>query len=190
MCEDDRTTTIGKATAVDLPTGEVSISASISAPAGFIYLDELPDAETLASLGRVAIRHSQMDDQLKMTIKTMLNLAPEEARIEYLRTSAEGLRKRVEALAKAMVDDGTVQKLCEMTERCEILSDARNDVIHGLWGRELDGAHVVAAPDGSTNPAPTPIAMNDLARRIHEHRKRLTHDRLAGYLHEALQRRK
>jgi protein-arginine kinase activator protein McsA len=64
------------------------------------------EPELLATLGEVALRHEQMNHILKMTIKTLTNLTPEEAIAATKYESSSQLRDRIKKLARKQLGEG------------------------------------------------------------------------------------
>jgi hypothetical protein len=72
------------------------------------------DPALQADIGRVRVRHGQMDFILRITIKSVCEVSAKDARIGTAGTMSGQLRKRVEQLTRKRFGDGpapTVQEL-------------------------------------------------------------------------------
>ena len=97
------------------------------------------DRELLAAMGRVTIRHSQLDSMLRMAVKTLSGVSIEEARDATQRETTANLGRRVGKLARSKLGDGQpLVKLQAILERCARASGDRNRLVHSMWGR-FDG---------------------------------------------------
>jgi hypothetical protein len=145
------------------------------------------DQELLAAFGEVALRHEHMNHILKMTIKSLADLTPTEALAATMHESTRQLRDRIRKLAKKRLGEGKpLLKLQAMVSACKKLTDKRNELVHGLWARELDGDAHVRDACGSVRPLPTVQELRQLAKDIEELTNRLNFERLQGFLKLAL----
>ena len=149
------------------------------------------DSELLAAVGEVAIRHEQLSHILKMTIKSLTGVTPEEA---FKATTHEGsaqLRDRVRKNARKRLGEGApLVKLQAILSDCKRLTDKRNELVHGLWAQELDGDAHIRDSDGNARPIPTTAELRELARKLAELTGFLNTERLEGFLFQALSKRK
>jgi hypothetical protein len=107
-----------------------------------------------AAIGRVGVRHGQLDFILRMTIKSICEISPKEARRATARVMSSKLRERVESLAKKRFGDGpALLRLQALLERCRRTSEERNKLLHGVFARELDGSDL-SMEDGDPGPLP------------------------------------
>jgi hypothetical protein len=145
------------------------------------------EPELLATLGEVALRHVQMNHILKMTIKTLTNLTPEEAIAATKYESSSQLRDRIKKLARKQLGEGApLLKLQAIMTNCERLTTKRNELVHGLWAKELDGDAHIRDAYGKTRPLPKPQELKELAMELEQLTYRLNFERLEGFLKQAL----
>ena len=71
-----------------------------------ITLDIPTDSALLAAVGKVALRHGQLDYVLRMTVKSILKLSIRDALDATDRQGSRGLRDRVRKLAKKRFGEG------------------------------------------------------------------------------------
>ena len=156
----------------------------------FIGFHVPEDPELLAAFGEVALRHEHMIHILKMTIKTLTGVTPAEALVATKYESARQLRNRTKALARKALGDGTaLVKIQALVNTCESLTEKRNDLVHGLWAKELDGDAHIRDAYGNQRPVPSVTDLKLLANEIDAHTQDLNRERLEGFLSEALHRR-
>jgi hypothetical protein len=115
------------------------------------------DPALLAAVGEVAIRHEHLNHMLRMTVKSLADVSVREALTATMYEGSAQLRDRVRKLAKRRLGEGaTLIKLQSLLAECERLTLKRNQLVHGLWAKELDGdAHV---QDSYGQPVPVPTA--------------------------------
>lgn len=155
-----------------------------------IYPD-IPDKDTQAALGVVAIRHGHLEYILKMTVKSLCGLSIEEALKETNKLNAARLRKRIESEAQAILKEGdTLEWLIEMLRRSWQASDLRNTVIHNIWAKELDGPLLMQNDDYTWRPAPTVQELQLLSDEIQAITKEINTSRLDGKLFAMLEEKK
>ncbi|WP_150123879.1 hypothetical protein [Methyloversatilis sp. RAC08] len=127
---------------------------------------------------------------LKMTIKTLTGVTPAEALVATKYESARQLRDRTKTLARKALGEGTALiKLQALVNTCESLTEKRNDLVHGLWAKELDGDAHIRDAYGNEHPVPTIAELKALANDIDAHTQHLNRERLEGFLLEALRKR-
>ena len=145
------------------------------------------DRELLAAVGEVALRHEHMNYILRMTIKSLSGITATEAIAATKYESSRQLRDRVRGLARKRLGEGpALLKLQAIVASCEDLTEQRNDLIHGLWAIELDGDAHIRDAHGRARPVPTASKLYTLAAAIDALTTDLNHERLEGFLHEAL----
>lgn len=145
------------------------------------------DNDVLAVLGEVALRHEQMNHILKMTIKSLANLAPEVALAATKYESSRQLRDRIKKLARKRLGEGApLLKLQAIMTNCESLTDKRNELVHGLWAKELDGNAHIRDAYGNSRPLPNAQELQMLAKDIEQLTNQLNFERLEGFLKQAL----
>ena len=148
----------------------------------------VPDDQTLlAAFGEVALRHEHLTHILRMTIKTLAELSPEEALDATAYDAARQLRERVRKLARQRLGEGiALLKLQAILERCGRLTTRRNELMHNVWAKELDGEPIRRGPDHNWYPLPTVTDLKALAEDIRALTEELNGARLHGFLSEAL----
>lgn len=98
------------------------------------------DKDLLAAIGEVALRHEHLNHILRMTIKTLARLDIDEALDATAYDSSSQLRERIKKLARQRLGEGEpLIKLQALLERCKRATEKRNDLVHSVWGKELDG---------------------------------------------------
>lgn len=149
------------------------------------YLPE--DQDLLAALGKVALRHEQLNHALKMTIRSFTNITPQEVLDATQHEGTRTLRERIKKLAKKRLGEGeALLKLQALLVRAGRLTDKRNELTHSVWSKELDGeASIQIAPE-KLHPIPTVGELEQLAEDIKSITDELIHARFDGYLRLAL----
>lgn len=156
-----------------------------------VFYDIPTDPAVLMAVGKVTICHGQLDDVLRMTYKILVQISPSEARRALARDGARQLRERVRKLAHRELGEGApLAKLQSMLVECEVLTERRNSLVHGLWAKELDGDAHIRDHHGRVEPQPTAEELERLAGDIVELRDRFNKARLDGFLGEALTARR
>ena len=98
------------------------------------------DKALLAAFGEVALRHEHLNHILRMTIKTLAKLRPQEALDATAYDGSRQLRERIRKLARPRLGEGeALLKLEAILERCRRVTERRNELTHGIWAKELDG---------------------------------------------------
>jgi hypothetical protein len=158
--------------------------------AGMIYFAVPESPELQAAIGRVAARHGQMDFVLRMTIRSICEVSPQEARRETDRIMSGKLREEIEELARKRFGEGpALVRLQELLCKCRLASDERNKLLHGVFARELDGDDVFLG-DGNPGPMPTLPELEYLEARLKTATDELNNARLDGFLKEAIEQSK
>lgn len=148
------------------------------------------DKDLLAAFGEVTLRHEHLNHILRMTIKTLARLTPEEALDATAYDGARQLRKRIRKIARKRLGEGeTLLKLQALLERCKRATDKRNELIHGIWAKELDGEPLRRAADHTWHPLPSAKELLELAEELRTLTETLNGARLEGFLSEALSAR-
>lgn len=148
------------------------------------------DKDLLAAYGELSLRHEHLTHILRMTIKTLANLEVTEALDATAYDGATKLRDRIKAIARQRLGEGeTLLKLQAIMERCKRVSDKRNEFVHSVWGKELDGEPFRHANDHSWKHIPTVDELTSLGKDILVLTEQLNEARLFGFLAEALVKR-
>ncbi len=163
----------------------------MAAPApSFVYFHVPSDRALLAALGEMALRHEHLSHILRMTIKTLANLRPQEALDATAYDGSGQLRARVRKLARQRLGEGEpLLKLQAILERCKRATDQRNDFMHSVWAQELDGEPMRRGNDQKMYPLPTVLQLEELSREIDDLTQILNTARLSGFLADALKNR-
>lgn len=150
---------------------------------------ELPDdPRVLIALGKIALRHSQIDNQLRMLIMALASVTKHEALDATQRDGSAQLRDRVRKLARRRLGDGNaLVRLQALLTRVGRLTDKRNELVHRVWGTELDGGPVIRDEYHSFIPAPTVAELESIHEQMDAALDDLIIAREEGFLAEALQ---
>jgi len=149
------------------------------------YIPE--NTDLLAGIGEVALRHEHLNYVLRMTIKTLANLSINEALDATACAGSSELRSRINKLARQRLGEGeALLKTQALLERCKRATEKRNDLIHSIWVKELDGDASRKASAHTCNSLPSTTELHDLAIKISQLIEELNHVRLDGFLNEAL----
>ena len=75
--------------------------------------------------------------------------------------------------------------------QCETLTEKRNELVHGIWAKELDKEDALIFDAlGGERPVPTIEELRTLADQLASHAMQLNKERLDGFLSEALKRKR
>lgn len=148
------------------------------------------DTELLAAFGEVALRHEHLNHILRMTIKTLARLSIDDALDATTYDGSRQLRERIRKLARQRLGESpALLKLEALLERCKRATERRNELVHGVWAKELDGEPMRRAPDHSWQPLPSVAELKTLGTEIESLTAQLNTARLVGFLSEALAKR-
>lgn len=143
--------------------------------------------EVLAAVGEVALRHEHMNYALRMTIKSLAGVTVAEAIAATQYESSRQLRGLAKKLARKKLGEGApLMKLRAVLASCGALTEKRNRLVHGLWAKEMDGEAQIRDGLGEPQPVPSADELRTLAREIEILTKQMNHERLNGWLYEAL----
>jgi hypothetical protein len=148
------------------------------------------DKELLAAFGEMALRHEHLNYILRMTIKTLAQLTQQEALDATANEGSGQLRNRIRKLARQRLGEG--QPLCKLQalmQRCQRVTDKRNELVHCVWAKELDGEAQLRNADHLPRPLPTKQELSDLSNKIRDLTNALIQARSGGFLSEALSKR-
>jgi hypothetical protein len=154
-----------------------------------MLIPSLPDDLALqAAIGRVAIRHGQLNLALQMTVKSFHKLSIREALRRTRRKGPAWLHKLILKDARARLGEGeALDGLIRLLERSQRATDRRNDLLHGLWAQELGGDHFILDDDHTRRPIPSVSELNDLTKELTDLAYDLHDARLNGFLKYALE---
>jgi hypothetical protein len=114
-----------------------------------------PGDPILVAIGKIAIRHGQLDYSLKMTVRTLAGISIIEAVDATERQSSSALRDRVRKLArKRFGESQTLVHLDALLTRARRATERRNELLHALWAHELDGDPVMRSVGSEFRPIP------------------------------------
>lgn len=149
------------------------------------------DKDLLAAFGAVSLRHEHLNHILRMTIKTLARLEIQEALDATAYDGSARLRERINKLARRTLGEGeALLKLQALLERCKRATEKRNELIHGVWAKELDGEAFRRASDHTWQRLPTADELKVLESEILTVTDSLNTARLEGFLAEALAKRR
>jgi hypothetical protein len=152
-----------------------------------ITLDLPNDKELLAAFGEMALRHEHLSHILRMTIKTICRLRPDEALDATVYDGSRQLRERIRKLARRRLGEGeALLKLQALLERCSRATSRRNELMHGIWARDLDGDPFRSGTSQTQLPLPTVADLMAVTKELRELTRSLNSARLDGFLFEAL----
>jgi len=145
------------------------------------------DKDLLAAVGEVALRHEHLNHILRMTIKTLARLEVDEAMDATAYEGSAYLRDCVRRLARQRLGEGEpLLRLKALLERCRRATEKRNDLVHSVWGRELDGEPARKGSANAWGPLPTSPELHSLAEELMRLTAELNEARQVGFLQEAL----
>lgn len=154
------------------------------------YMESLrapDDPAILAAVGKVAIRHGQLDHVLRMTVKIILGLSRQAALDATARQGSRELRERVRKLAKQKIKEGeALVHLDALLQRSRRATDRRNDFLHAVWAYDEDGNPVIHDDDHRSQPIPSVDAIESVATELARVAFELNEARLKGFRREAL----
>ena len=155
--------------------------------ANFMMLHVPSNKDLLAAIGEVALRHEHLNHILRMTIKTFARLEVDEALDATAYDSSSQLRDRIKKLARQRLGEGEpLLKTQALLERCKRATEQRNELVHSVWGQELDGEPARKGSGNQWRPLPTVQDLQNLAAEIMQCTGELNEARLAGFIHHAL----
>ncbi|MBU6479198.1 MAG: hypothetical protein KGS09_01480 [Nitrospirae bacterium] len=148
------------------------------------------DEALLAAFGELTLRHEHLNHILRMTIKTLANLDVNEALGATAYVGSSKLRDRIRKLAKQRLGEGqALLRLEAIVERCRQATEKRNDYVHSVVAKELDGEPRRRSTDHSWQPVPTTPELKSLSADIRMLTRELNDARLEGFLAQALSKR-
>lgn len=152
----------------------------------------VPSADVLALIGEITLRHVHLDHALKMTIKTLLGLAVDDALSQLARKGGPDLRKRIEEAARNKFgeDSPAFTRMAELLARCKIAAERRNFVVKNLYAEHVNGPRVgevnMQADDLTWYSMPDVDELTGLAREIGSLVNEIHFERLNGWIAQAI----
>jgi hypothetical protein len=159
-----------------------------------LVVDTPTDPEFLKQFARASMLHAQLDNTLKMFVRSFDETTIEEA-LKYIGyQGAVQLRKRVTKLATEQLGDGkALTMILGFMKRCEEISERRNHLLHSPIAKERDGEKFFMRARGGGNnwdELPKPEELQVLADEIFKLQQEMNHERLSGVIALALSQRK
>jgi hypothetical protein len=147
------------------------------------------DPTILATVGKIALRHGQLDNTLRMVIRQLADVSLEVALDGTAHQGSRELRERVRKLAKSRLGEGpALLQLDAILQRARLASDQRNDILHSVWG-VADGRDFVRGKDKVFHPAPTVEELESCLKELMKLIDEIHYARFSGFLFEALDKR-
>ena len=148
------------------------------------------EPDYLAFVGGIAIKHAHLDRCLRMMVKTLADVSVQEALNATEFQGSRELRERVKKLAKKTLGEGRpLVRFQDMIYRCKLATDKRNELLHSIFAKELDGELQHETSDRGWDEPPSIVWLSGLYDEIHNLVLELNTARLDGFLHEALKER-
>ena len=155
-----------------------------------MIIGSLPqDPQTLAAIGTVAVRHGQLDNALRMTVKSISGIGIEPALDATEGMNSHELRRLIRKMARKKLGDASNSYLllAAFLTRAQEATRQRNELMHGLWAFDLDEGRDRFRHKGrewrETPEADELMALADETAQIADE---LHEARLHGFLKEAL----
>src|SRR4029077_20644193 len=109
-------------------------SSTAERDARMISLGLPNDPSEVVAIGKVAIRHGQLDHGLKLTIRSIRGISVEQAFAETMRKSQHQLRALVEEHARNRFGKApNLVRIRELLHSARQAADHRNSVLDELW---------------------------------------------------------
>jgi hypothetical protein len=157
-----------------------------------ITFHPLDDDELMAAAGRMLIRHSNLDYQLKMVIRKLTGVTPEQARRAFAYVNSGELRKLVNTHAKKVLGHSpALIELQALLAECGEATDRRNEYVHVIWATEFGGtgrSHLFG-PDGKLKTFPTKRSLDKLDAEIARLVRALGDASQGGFIHQAMKKK-
>jgi hypothetical protein len=145
------------------------------------------DKDLQAAVGRLAIRHGQLDHILRMMLKSIDDITAEEAWSRTGRMTSSLLCQCVRKAAKAAIGESDAYlHLDALLIEAAGATDERNKSMHVLWALGDDGEQQYRPRGGPREPVPTAFQLDVIADRLDSVARRLNHARRHGVLKDAL----
>jgi hypothetical protein len=143
------------------------------------------DPSEVVAIGKVAIRHGQLDHGLKLTIRSIRGISVEQALAETKRKSLHQLQALVEEHARDRFGEAPILvRIRELLHMSRQATDHRNSVLGDFWAAESDSAPI-HAPKKKSRASPRVAELEAVADNLFSVVKELDHERHRGCLHEA-----
>ena len=167
------------------------VTASNAISAKMVVFEIPKNQGLLAAIGTVTLRHSQMDHIFRMTIKTLSGVSIPDAMNATRFEGSRALRERIRKLAKAKLSEGAALiRLQALLERCRRATEKRNELVHGVWYRNVDSETLMHIDGHDVKGIPTIATLDSLAGELLKLTRELNTARMKGFLAAALANKK
>ena len=75
-----------------------------------------------------------------------------------------------------------------LVERCRHLTDQRNEFVHSVWAKQLDGEPLRSDPREGWVPIPSKEQLDQLSEKVMRLTHEINYERLEGFLYQALKK--
>jgi hypothetical protein len=114
------------------------------------------DPEFLRAFAQLTIAHAHLDHMLRMTVKTVADVSIGQALDATKYDGSRALRERIRKLARQSLGASRALVLLQaLLQRCERATARRNEFVHNIIAKELDGDVFVMTDDNQWKPLPT-----------------------------------
>lgn len=156
--------------------------------------NEIPDDKPLMeAMGRLAIRHSQLDAMLKYVLKTLSGESTDTIFRDHTFWTAGRLQHKLRNLAAGKLSGDPLNELIAILDRCQDATNVRNDLVHSFWQAVADSnprEYRMLQRDGSTICGlPTVNEVRAVHTSLLDLANELNEARLHGFLAQALEKR-
>jgi hypothetical protein len=152
--------------------------------------NEIPDDPALLeAMGRLAIRHSQLDYMLRYVFKTLSGRTVNEIMDHTAGWQTNRLQRKVREVAARKLDKEPREKLEDLLDQCQEATNTRNDILHADWYKVAKSDppdYRMTLKDGTFTNLPTTDQLLALSRTLLDLADRLNEARLSGFLRDAL----
>ncbi len=146
----------------------------------------MPAPALTREVGKIVIRHGQLDHLQRLTIKSLLGISITDALYKKETDKMSGeLRERIKQLA---AHQDVLDELITQIESIGRLTKLRNDIVHSVWSRTTTGGPVKLRDQKNDllHPLPTVKQLRAAEREMYSLFLTLNHSRLKGKLKHAL----
>lgn len=153
---------------------------------GPIFLGLPEDERVLAAIGKISIRHGQLDLSLKMLIKALTGVTRAEAEAALEGETSSGLRERAKRLARKMPEGPNLIRLQALLTRAKRATRHRNELMHSLWAEDPGRGTVIQREGGVFEDVPKLEELEAVVEELTAVAYELNGARLDGFLTESL----
>jgi hypothetical protein len=142
------------------------------------------DPAVLVAIGKVAIRHGQLDQGLKLAIRNLRGISIEQTLAETKRKSSHQLRALIEEHARDRFGEAPILvRIRELLHMSRQATDHRNSVLGDFWAGKSESVPD-RAPERKPRGSPRVAELEAVAENLFSVVKRLDHERHRGCLHD------